>query len=114
MGFASSAAAARDRRRHYFPSSTPSGSTSLNKVLVPHTIGSSEWAQTSDPNQQPENFHEPLNLTLDLEHAHVSGRTAWRRERSSRFEFATWRPCTRVITLRILTAVESQEWREDA
>ena len=43
---------------------------------VPHTIGSSERAQTLDPNQRPENSHEPLNLTLDLEHAHVSGRSA--------------------------------------
>ena len=25
-----------------------------------------------DPNQRPENSHEPLNLTLDLEYAHVS------------------------------------------
>ena len=31
--------------------------------LVPHTIGSLERAQTLDPNQRPENFHEPLNLT---------------------------------------------------
>ena len=41
--------------------------------LVPHTIGSSKRAQTLDPNQPPENSHEPLNLTLDLEYAHVSG-----------------------------------------
>ena len=41
--------------------------------LVPHTIGSSKRAQILDPNQPPENSHEPLNLTLDLEHAHVSG-----------------------------------------
>ena len=40
--------------------------------LVPHTIGSLERAQTLDPNQRPENSHEALNLTLDLEHAHVS------------------------------------------
>jgi hypothetical protein len=40
--------------------------------LVLHTIGSSKRAQTLDPNQRPENSHEPLNLTLDLEYAHVS------------------------------------------
>jgi hypothetical protein len=40
--------------------------------LVQHTIRSSKRAQTLDPNQRPENSHEPLNLTLDLEHAHVS------------------------------------------
>src|SRR3954452_20473841 len=40
--------------------------------LVLHTIGSSKRAQTLDPNQPPENSHEPLNLTLDLEYAHVS------------------------------------------
>ena len=42
---------------------------------VQHTIGSSKRAQTLDSNQSPENSHEPLNLTLDLEHAHVSGRS---------------------------------------
>ena len=42
--------------------------------LVPHTIGSSKRAQTLDSNQSPENSHEPLNLTLDLKHAHVSSR----------------------------------------
>ena len=41
--------------------------------LVLHTIGSSKRAQTLDPNQPPENSHGPLNLTLDLEHAYVSG-----------------------------------------
>src|SRR3982750_4836362 len=40
--------------------------------LVLHTIGLSKRAQTLDPNQRPENSHEPLNLTLDLEYAHVS------------------------------------------
>jgi hypothetical protein len=40
--------------------------------LVPHPIGSSKRAQTLDPNQPPENSHEPLKLTLDLEYAHVS------------------------------------------
>src|SRR6476660_4917607 len=40
---------------------------------VQHTIGSSKRAQTLDPNQPPENSHEPLKLTLDLEYAHVSG-----------------------------------------
>ena len=35
--------------------------------LVQHTIGSSKQAQTLDPNQQPENSHEILNQTLDLE-----------------------------------------------
>src|SRR3982751_6885515 len=40
--------------------------------LVRHAIGSSKRAQTVDPNQPPEDSHEPLNLTLDLEHAHVS------------------------------------------
>src|SRR4051794_22246688 len=39
--------------------------------LVPHTIGSLERAQTLYPNPRPESSHEPLNLTLDLEHAHV-------------------------------------------
>src|SRR3954453_12176624 len=40
---------------------------------VQHTIGSSKRAQTLDPNQPPENSYDPLNLTLDLEYAHVSG-----------------------------------------
>ena len=39
--------------------------------LVLHTIGLSKRAQTLDPNQPPENSHEPLNLTLDLEYVHV-------------------------------------------
>jgi hypothetical protein len=43
---------------------------------VQHTIGSSERAQTLDPNQRSENSHEPLNLTLDLQHPHVSGHSA--------------------------------------
>ena len=34
---------------------------------VQHTIGSSERAQTLDPNQRPENSYEPLNPTLDLD-----------------------------------------------
>ena len=41
---------------------------------VQHVIGSLERAQTLDPNPRPESSHEPLNLTLDLEHAHVSDR----------------------------------------
>jgi len=41
--------------------------------LVQHAIRSSKRAQTLDPNQRPEKFHEPLNLTLDVEHPHVSG-----------------------------------------
>src|SRR3954453_20900389 len=41
--------------------------------LVRHTIGSLERAQTLDPNPRPESSHEPLNLTLDLEYAHVNG-----------------------------------------
>ena len=41
--------------------------------LVQYIIRSSERAQTLDPNQPPENSHEPLNLTLDREYAHVSG-----------------------------------------
>jgi len=41
--------------------------------LVQHAIRSSKRAQTLDPNQRPENCHEPVNLTLDFEHAHVSG-----------------------------------------
>ena len=41
--------------------------------LVRHAIRSSRRAQTLDPNQPPEKSHEPLNLTLDLEYAHVSG-----------------------------------------
>src|SRR3954451_16686309 len=40
---------------------------------VQHTIGSAKRAQTLDPNQPPENSYDPLNLTLDLEYAHVSG-----------------------------------------
>ena len=40
---------------------------------VQHTIGSSKRAQTLDSNQPPENSYDPLNLTLDLEYAHVSG-----------------------------------------
>jgi hypothetical protein len=40
---------------------------------VQHAIGSWKRAQTLDPNQRPENSLQPLNLTLDLEHAHVSG-----------------------------------------
>jgi hypothetical protein len=43
--------------------------------LVPHTIGSLKRAQTLDPNPQPGSSHEPLDLTLDLEHAHVSDRS---------------------------------------
>src|SRR3954452_22235122 len=39
---------------------------------VQHVIGSLERAQTLDPNPRPESSHEPLNLTLDLEYAHVS------------------------------------------
>src|SRR5215211_1281738 len=39
---------------------------------VQHTIGSSKRAQTLDSNQPPENSYDPLNLTLDLEYAHVS------------------------------------------
>ena len=39
--------------------------------LVPHAIGSSKRAQTLDPNPQPGSSHEPLDLTLDLEYAHV-------------------------------------------
>ena len=42
--------------------------------LVQHAIGSSERAQTLDPNRSPEDSHEPLSLTLDLEYAHVSSR----------------------------------------
>src|SRR3954468_9516263 len=42
---------------------------------VPHTIGSLERAQTLDPNPQPGSSHEPLDPTLDLEYAHVSGRS---------------------------------------
>jgi hypothetical protein len=41
--------------------------------LVQHAIRSWKRAQTLDPNQPPENCHELLNLTLDREHAHVSG-----------------------------------------
>src|SRR4051794_39979877 len=43
---------------------------------VQHTIGSAKRAQTLDPNQPPENSYDPLNLTLDLEYAHVSGHSA--------------------------------------
>ena len=38
-----------------------------------HAIGSWKRAQTLDPNQRRENCPSTLNLTLDLEHAHVSG-----------------------------------------
>ena len=48
---------------------------SLTTYASQHTIGSSKRAQTFDPNQPPENSYEPLNLTLDLEYAHVSGRS---------------------------------------
>jgi hypothetical protein len=41
--------------------------------LVQHDIGSWKRAQTLDPNQRPEDCHEPLNLTLDYGHAHVNG-----------------------------------------
>jgi hypothetical protein len=43
--------------------------------LVQHAIGSWKRAQTLDPNQtnRRRTAHEPLNLTLDLEHAHVIG-----------------------------------------
>ena len=41
--------------------------------LVQHVIRSRERAQTLDPELTAgELAHEPLNLTLDLEHAHVS------------------------------------------
>jgi hypothetical protein len=41
--------------------------------LVQHVIRSRERAQTLDPKLTAgELAHEPLNLTLDLEHAHVS------------------------------------------
>jgi len=43
--------------------------------LVQDVIGSSERAQTLDPNPQPGSSHEPLNLTLDLEYAPVNGRS---------------------------------------
>jgi hypothetical protein len=41
--------------------------------LVQHAIRSWKRAQTLDPRQPPDNCHEPLNRTLDAEHAHVSG-----------------------------------------
>ena len=41
--------------------------------LVQHDIGSWQRAQTLDPNQPRRIAREPLNLTLDIEHAHVSG-----------------------------------------
>src|SRR3954447_19596987 len=51
--------------------------------LVQHIIGSLDRAQTLDPNQPPENSHEPLNLTLDHEYAHVSSlSTAIQKPRS--------------------------------
>ena len=40
--------------------------------LVQHAIRSWKRAQTLDSKQRPENCHEPLNLTLDCEYAHVS------------------------------------------
>ena len=41
--------------------------------LVQHVIRSRERAQTLDPELSAgELAHEPLNLTLDLEHAHVN------------------------------------------
>jgi hypothetical protein len=46
--------------------------------LAQHTIRSSKRAQTLDSNQRPENSHEPLNLTLDPEYAHVSDHYAGR------------------------------------
>jgi hypothetical protein len=41
--------------------------------LVQRAIRSWKRAQTLDSKQRPGNAHEPLNLTLDVGHAHVSG-----------------------------------------
>ena len=62
--------------------------------LVQHTIRSSKRAQTLDPNPPPENSHEPLNLTLDLEYAHVSGRWSNQTQRRVRagLDLITIRP----------------------
>src|SRR3954469_13077692 len=43
--------------------------------LVPHTIRSLKRAQTLDPNPPAGSSHEPLDLTLDLEYAHVNDRS---------------------------------------
>jgi hypothetical protein len=59
---------------------------------VQHTIRSSKRAQTLDPNQRPENSHEPLNLTLDLEHAHVSCYSAPRAGMGERRQEGTFTP----------------------
>ena len=52
----------------------PQAATVCELDLVPHTHQVIEAG--SDPGSQPtcwSTSHEPLNLTLDLEHAHVSG-----------------------------------------
>jgi hypothetical protein len=52
----------RNKRRPY-----------VSLIWCEHAIGSWKRAQTLDPKQRPENCYEPLNLTLDCLHAHVSG-----------------------------------------
>jgi hypothetical protein len=47
--------------------------TACELDLVQHAIRSWKRAQTLDPNQRRRTAHQPLNPTLDLEHAHVSG-----------------------------------------
>jgi hypothetical protein len=49
--------------------------TACELDLVQHAIRSWKRAQTLDPNQRRRTAHQPLNPTLDLEHAHVSGRS---------------------------------------
>src|SRR4051795_9039475 len=52
--------------------------------LVPHTIRSSKRAQTLDPNPPAGSSHEPLDLNLDLEYAHVRIDDWTRRASSAR------------------------------
>ena len=56
--------------------------------LVPHAIGSSKRAQTLDPNQPPGSSYDPLNLTLDLEYAHVNGHSSTAKLGAALFSFA--------------------------
>jgi len=62
--------------------------------LVQHTIRSSKRAQTLDPNPQPGSSHEPLDLTLDLEYAHVRRSLSPWRASSSLPYGDTWPPAS--------------------
>src|SRR3954452_22916302 len=63
--------------------------------LVQHAIRSWKRAQTLDPRQPPDNCHEPLNRTLDGEHAHVSSHSPDRDLRGppiSKWALQVWTP----------------------